>query len=112
MITRVYIAGPYSKPDPVENTHLAVEVADRLSAVPGIVPYIPHLSLFWHYHSPKPYVWWLEYDVNWVDVCDCVLRIPGLSAGADDEVRHAMHVDKLVFFSEEGVIEWHKKRSG
>lgn len=103
--TRVYIAGPYSRPDPVYNTHMAIQAADEL-AMNAIVPYIPHLTLFWHYHSPKPYIWWLDYDMNWVDVCDAVLRLPGESEGADKEVEYARWVGKPVFNSVEEVVKW------
>ena len=81
----VYIAGPYSHPDPVENTHNAVKVADKLLEA-GLVPYIPHLSLLWHAISPKPYETWLAYDIAWLKVCNALLRLPGESSGADKEV--------------------------
>jgi hypothetical protein len=32
---------------------------------------------------------WLELDIAWLEKCDIVLRIPGKSEGADEEVRQA-----------------------
>ena len=85
---KVYVAGPYTKPDPCINTYEAVKVGDELVAL-GHTPYIPHLSHFWHTMSPKAYDWWLKYDLEWLDVCDIVLRLPGKSPGADKEVEFA-----------------------
>ena len=36
----VYIAGPYTKPDPVKNTHRMIQIADRLMDL-GVVPGTP-----------------------------------------------------------------------
>lgn len=80
----VYVAGPYSRPDPVENTHSIVRVADALLDA-GIIPVVPHLTLLWHLVSPKPYHRWLDYDRHLLLRCDAVLRVPGFSAGATQE---------------------------
>lgn len=84
----VYVAGPYSQPDPAANTHRIVKVADALLDA-GFVPIVPHLSLAWQLVSPKPYETWLAYDRHLLARCDAVLRIPGYSIGATDETRHA-----------------------
>ena len=77
----IYIAAPYTIPDPVENTHHACQIADALLEA-GFTPLIPHLSLLWHLVSPKPYGVWLAYDRELLKRCDVVLRVPGSSAGA------------------------------
>ena len=84
----VYLAGPYSSPDPVHNTHRTIRVADALLAA-GFVPLIPHLTLAWHLVSPKRYDTLLDYDGELLERCDAVLRIPGRSPGADGEAQHA-----------------------
>lgn len=84
----VYIAGPYTKPDPVQNTHHMIRVADALLDL-GVVPVVPHLTMFWHLLCPRPYEQWLEYDLHVMARCDAVLRVPGLSSGADGEVQEA-----------------------
>ena len=48
----IYIAGPYTYPDPVRNTHRVIKIADDLIDN-GFVPYIPHLTLLWHIVSPN-----------------------------------------------------------
>ena len=81
----VYLAGPYSKPDPVANTHQILKIADALLDA-GFVPLVPHLSLAWHLVSPKPYRTWLAYDRQLMLRCDLILRIPGESYGAAQEL--------------------------
>src|SRR5689334_9793045 len=95
MIT-VYIAGPYTSPDPCENTNRAIKMADQLLAR-GFAPFVPHLSHFWHTVSPKPYQTWIDYDLEWVKRCDCVLRLCGESKGADGEVALAESIGIPVF---------------
>lgn len=81
---RVYVAGPYSKPDPVENSNRAIRVCtDLLDA--GYAPFCPHLSLAWHLVTPRPYETWLEYDFEWIRACDVLYRLSGESKGADRE---------------------------
>lgn len=85
---KVYIAGPYTQGDVAANVRRAIEAADELALL-GHVPYIPHLTHFWHLVSPKPYEWWLRYDAQWLEDCDVLLRLPGPSNGADTEVELA-----------------------
>ena len=85
---KVYIAGPYTKGDVGENVHTAIKVAEQVVNM-GHTPFVPHLSHFWHLIRPRPYEFWLDYDLVWLRVCDVVLRYPGESLGADREVRVA-----------------------
>jgi nucleoside 2-deoxyribosyltransferase len=85
----IYLAAPYSEPDPAANTHRIVKIADALLAA-GFVPIVPHLSLAWQLISPKPYATWLEYDRHLLARCDAVLRAPGYSLGATAEVGFAI----------------------
>ena len=92
---KVYIAGPYTEPDPAVNTANAMrawhEVADR-----GHYPFCPHLSHFLHIHRARPYDEWLAHDLEWLGVCDALLRLPGESSGADEEVAYAVELGLLV----------------
>ena len=56
----VYVAGPYTNPDPVWNTHTTVREAEKIEA--------------------------LGCDVDVMHRCDAVVRLPGASTGADAEV--------------------------
>lgn len=79
------MAGPYSAPDVMVNIRGALDAAEQVVDL-GHVPYIPHLTGFWHLIHPRPYEWWLAFDIQWLLVCDVLLRLPGESGGADREV--------------------------
>lgn len=111
MSALVYIAGPYSKPDPCENTHRAIEIANSIWNLPGLVPVVPHLTHFWHTMTPKPYREWLAYDLQIMRRCDVVLRIPGDSAGADDEVADAERHGIPVVYSPAELRLWAQRRA-
>jgi hypothetical protein len=88
MKSKVYIAGPYTIPDPVENTREAIMVADILFEK-GFIPFVPHLNILWHLIVPRQETDWLEWDLEWLKACDYILRIPGKSKGADLEMKMA-----------------------
>jgi hypothetical protein len=89
--TIVYIASPYTKGDVAVNVRASLKVADELANL-GYLPIAPLLSHFWHLMFPHPYEFWTELDLEWILHCDCLLRLPGESRGADKEVGFAaMH---------------------
>jgi hypothetical protein len=95
---RVYIAGPYTKGDVAVNVRNAVVAASELWRL-GFSPYVPHLTHFWHLVDPHPYEDWLALDLQWLPACDCVLRLPGESTGADGECAEALRIGLPVFHS-------------
>lgn len=84
MIAKVYVAGPYSTGDVAVNVRKAYDVANEL-ADRGFAPFVPHATHFWHLLHPRPYQFWLELDKEFLLCCDALLRIPGVSNGADRE---------------------------
>jgi len=101
---RVYIAGPYSTGDVAQNVRNAILAADRLTKI-GYVPFIPHLSHFWHLICPHNWGFWIEQDIHWLEACDCLLRLPGKSIGADREVERAYQLGMSVYASIESLID-------
>ena len=85
---RVYIAGPYTKGDPVWNTKAAILAGEMVVEV-GHTPYIPHLNLLWHFATPHSPEFWYNYDLEWLILCDCLIRLKGESPGANREVAYA-----------------------
>jgi hypothetical protein len=81
----VYIAGPYTKGDVAENVATAIDYGDKVAGF-GYAVEVPHLSHFWHYRSWHDYEFWMDLDLVKLARCDCLLRIPGPSSGADREV--------------------------
>ena len=89
MKKRVYVAGPYTRGDVAINVRTALESADCLLSL-GYAPFVPHLTHLWHLTFPHPYQVWIDLDLEWVAICDAVLRIPGESGGADGETAYAI----------------------
>jgi len=100
----VYVAGPYTNPDPVENTHNAIKFCTELLDDGVVTPICPHLSMLWHAVTPRPYRTWLDYDLELLDLCDAVYRLPGQSSGADAEVQHALNDLGLIVFHEKNAL--------
>lgn len=97
----VYVAGPYTNPDPVLNTRRAIQIGDVLWRK-GAVPLIPHLSIVWHLVCPRPLEDWYEIDLHLLDRCDALLRLWGDSTGANAEVNYA-HEAGVPVFLEPGI---------
>lgn len=95
---KVYIAGPYTKGDIGLNVKNAMSIAEGCFKR-GFVPFIPHLAHFQHIAYPRSYDHWLNYVMEWLKVCDFVLRIPGESAGADKEVELASQLKIPIVYS-------------
>ena len=95
MIT-VYIASPYTKGDVAVNVRNSFLMADKLVEL-GYAPFPPLFSHFWHFLSPKSYEEWVRLDREWVLRCDCLLRLPGESEGADAEV-HLARMNRIPVF--------------
>ena len=100
----IYIAGPYTKDDPITNTANAIKAADIL-AEKGYIPFIPHLTMLWHLLSPHEIDFWYEYDMGWLKKCNALLRLPGESPGADKEVSMAFALKMPVYLSVEDLLE-------
>ncbi len=94
----VYIASPYTKGDVAVNVRDSFLVANQLADL-GYLPFPPLYSHFWHFLTPHPYQFWLELDKEWVLRCDCILRLPGESTGADGEVEFAKEHGIPVYYS-------------
>ena len=99
---RIYIAGPYSS-SPVCGIRDAIYAAQSLRSL-GFVPFVPHLSHLWDLVITNPYDFYLDLDLEWLEVCDALLRLPGDSPGADVEVGKAVALGIPVFHSVDEVI--------
>ena len=108
----VYVAGPYRKPDPVQNTRRAVEVGTQLREDIGVVDLVPHLSLLEDAMFPKPPEYWLAVTMDRLRVCDAVFRIPGESQGSDAEEAEAIRLGIPVFYQRDALAEWVKEWKG
>lgn len=124
---RIYIAGPISKGNLLHNIQQASEAFFTLMKA-GCAPYCPHWSVFggiqyrgmW-FRPPEEvharaellprdttHEGWVALCLEWVKVSDAVLRLPGESVGADQEVAYAEAMKIPVFTEVEDVLQWAK----
>ena len=98
---KVYIAGPLTT-----SGDIALNMRAAITAAEGILdrghlPYIPHLTFFWHFASPHPYDYWIKLDKRWLMECDALLRLPGESRGTEIEVSLAARMGLSIYHSVE-----------
>lgn len=105
---RVYIASPYTIGDIAVNVKRQLDMADELMDL-GFAPFAPLYSHFQHMAHPRPYQDWIDIDLEWVAVCDCVLRLSGESKGADGEVKFAEELGIPVFYSVIELVKFYKE---
>ena len=94
----VYIACPYTKGDVAMNVARSMDATEELFEL-GFVPFNPLYTHFQHMKHPRPYSFWLEYDLKWLLSCTCLLRLDGESNGADKEIEVAKDFGIPVFYS-------------
>lgn len=94
----LYIASPYTSGDTAQNVRNAYLMAEKVRAK-GWLPFCPLSSHFWNMISPHPRSYWMQMDLEWVQLCDAVLRIKGSSPGADEEAAMAIGLGKPVYRS-------------
>jgi hypothetical protein len=109
--TKVYVSGPISNGGTLidsareKNMHHAIEVGMTLIKS-GYAPLIPHLTFVMDkLHGPIAQSTWMEIDLPWVRVADAILRLPGKSAGADEEVEEARALGIQVFHTVQDLIQ-------
>lgn len=95
---RVYISGPITNGDRVLNFAQACAAQTELMQL-GFAPLNPMLSMMHPAAWSIPHGEWLAADLPWVEMADCVLRLPGESVGADAECQHARRHNTPVFLS-------------
>lgn len=99
----VYVASPYTKGDVAVNVRNNLQAADVL-ARGGYVPFAPLLTHFWHLLFPHPYEFWCDQDNAWIEKCDCLVRLPGDSSGADKEVALAESKGIPIYLLRDGEV--------
>ncbi len=103
----VYVAGPYTNPDPVRNTHDAVQWAEKIIQTGQMSAMVPHITLLWHAIAPHDDVdYWYALDIAHLARCDAVFRFPGASSGADKEVEFALEESIPVFTDFDELRKW------
>lgn len=102
----VYVAGPYVRPDCVENTHKAIKVGHELQESGLVTTHVPHVTLLSHIVVPLPEDHWYAYDIALLARCDALYRMAGASTGADREVEYAIEHGIPVFALAGELFNW------
>ncbi len=104
----VYVAGPMTQGDTLENIRKAVIVGNELLEL-GLIPYVPHSMIAWPLQFGHDWDTWLGFDEKWIKKCDCLLRLKGDSPGADREVEFCHAYDIPVFYDINVMLGWAKE---
>lgn len=94
----VYVAGPITHGDQFLNAR-AAQLAGLQIIQAGHLAFVPHTFLFTHHVVPMPYEFWLAMDLKMLKRCDCLVRLPGHSPGADREAELAKTLGMPIYFS-------------
>ena len=105
MRPRCYLSCPITKGIRTENFARACNTQAALMDK-GFAVLNPALSMLHPDAWTIPHAVWIENDLPWVSVCDVVLRLPGESAGADEETRFAESQGIPVFTRWHDLMAW------
>lgn len=95
---KVYIASPYTVGDQIINVRTQMLVFEALHSC-GMMPFAPLWGAVQNLFFPLSWAEWLVWCTTWVKSCDCLLRLPGESKGADEECVVAEKAGIPVFYS-------------
>lgn len=102
----IYLAQPISKGNQFQNVRRGILAADRLMKM-GYVVFNPGLSaLHDMVINDTPYELYMTQDFAWIERCDCFVRLPGESSGADREIEHAKANGKQVFYGVQAFLDY------
>lgn len=106
----IYVAGAYtasSKELIKANVRLAIDAGEELLKA-GFAPIVPHLFHYWDEVYPHGYETWMELDITLLTNCHALVRLEGISRGADREVAIAIERKIPVFFGVETFLSCFK----
>ena len=103
---RIYIAGPLTTGGERETRNLrkALEAAEVVARL-GHTPIVPHLMLTWDQVFPHDYDFWMRLCRGLLEGCEGLVRLPGISKGADTEEQWAGELGIPVAFAWNGEVD-------
>lgn len=102
---KIYISGPITIGNQEANVTQAMQAHHELMDL-GYYPFCPHLGYYLDRMQERPWKEWIEHDLQWIEHCDALLRLPGDSVGAEIEARFAKHLEKMVFDDLTELQQW------
>lgn len=101
----VFLSGPYSD-NPTARTLDAADLQHWLMDK-GYIVFCPHTAYHWlDQIRERTYEDWMRQCLAFVQKCDIVVRMPGVSPGSDRECSAAAKAGIPVLLGREGVIAW------
>lgn len=98
---KVYIAGPYTFPNPEDNVKKHIEKFNELVDL-GYCPIAPVIhSHYANLKKSRHYDKWMELDKELLKLCNVLYRIPGDSPGAEQEISWATSLGIPIVFNNE-----------
>jgi hypothetical protein len=74
MKLKVYIASPYTNGSPGNNVNRQLH-AQQVLMDKGFVAFAPLVAHFSEIYYPRPEHEWLDWDLEWLKICDFLVRI-------------------------------------
>lgn len=105
---RVFVSGPITHGNPEHNFAQADDAMQSLIDS-GFNVFNPMLCMRSAHANSIEWATWLKLDLDWLQECDAVLRLPGLSKGANVETALAGKLGIPVFNSVAGIIAHFKE---
>jgi hypothetical protein len=100
----VYVAAPFSEGDNATNIRLSMCYSQRLFDS-GLVPFNPLLLNQHFIVHPADWTKAIQWCLSYLTKCDALVRIPGVSSGADIEVAMAEKIGIPVFETNEDELD-------
>ena len=100
----IYVAGPYTRPDPQTNTRKAIFAAQRLVEF-GYAVFVPHLFHHWDEFIPGPYKQWMRLGMAVLERCDALVLLPGYSPGAEAETARMQELKRPVLTTQAAMTQ-------
>ena len=96
---RCYISCPITNGDRIDNYTKSLRAERFLMSTSWCAPLNPGRSIVLPHAWDGQFSWqdWLDTDLSWVRVSESILRLPGKSPGADEEVALAEELGIPVF---------------
>jgi len=104
---RIYVGGPLTTSGLMWHNIRNALIAADIIMEKGHIPFVPHLSALWAMSTRKgaqrSEPEWMRWCFDWLDSCDSMLRLPGISSGTDLEQARAEGDNKQVFFDSKSI---------
>lgn len=92
----VYILGPHIEGDGIIALRIAIQHAEVLRNA-GFTPYVPQLTTLWRMIAPREMDDFNDIHMDFMQKCDAVVKIPGMSHAGTDEEQLAMDLGIPVY---------------